>query len=155
VRGAWRETRGGWRAGHPTSDYVRPGVEIARHGSLEPREQRKGATTMGTAKMASKTKQRVTGLVAIAGFVGLTAGGLYGYGALFGGKIGEHCEESVGCMTHGVCISHRCQQRCDENSDCGAGYHCGTAQVKIVREEPLGDDDVTPSTEKICFANKR
>ena len=103
----------------------------------------------------SKANEKKQALVAIAVIVALAVGGVYGYGAFFGGKIGEKCDESIGCMTHGVCISHRCQLRCDETADCGAGYHCGTAAVKIVREEPIGGDEVTPSTEKICFPNEQ
>jgi hypothetical protein len=103
----------------------------------------------------SDKKQTIIGLVGILVFIGLVLGGIYGYQRFYGGKIGEKCEEHLGCMAHGVCISHRCQKRCDDDKDCDAGYHCGTTAVEVVRQQPLSKDAVTDSTEKICFANKR
>jgi hypothetical protein len=122
-------------------------------------EEEREPSTVSPARMtpdqlkAKQNKDRKTGIIAIVVIIVLAVGGVFGYAALFGAKQGEKCEETMGCMIHGVCISHRCQKRCDQNKDCDSGYHCGTTDVTVTTRHTFGEDK-EESTEKICFKDQ-
>jgi hypothetical protein len=101
--------------------------------------------------MTSKDKK---GLAALLILVVAVVGGTYAYRKFFGAQIGERCEEHVGCLSGGVCISHRCQKRCATDGDCPSGWGCRSTAVVVARRPALvlGKDEAENSSERICFS---
>jgi hypothetical protein len=96
-------------------------------------------------------RKRLMILAGIVLSIGAILVAIYVLRAIFGAPIGERCESHLGCTSGGVCISHRCQKRCNNDQDCPSGWGCRGTSVVVTRQRTLGHDDEAQSTEKICF----
>ena len=106
---------------------------------------------MAATMAAMSLRKRIMILVGMVAAIGAIMVLIYVYRAVFGAAIGEKCEDHLGCTAGGVCISHRCQKRCETDQECPSGWGCRATAVVVTRQRTLAHDEETPSTEKICF----
>ncbi len=90
------------------------------------------------------------------GSVALMLGGLAVGKQTLGAKPGGRCNQTddvFACQWGGVCIGRTCYQKCADDSDCPATWHCGVTDVTVETQNTFSTDQ-RADTERICFGPK-
>jgi hypothetical protein len=90
------------------------------------------------------------------GFIVFMLAGLAVGKQVLGGEPGARCnqdEDVFRCKWGSVCIGRKCYQKCSQDSDCPADWHCGNTDVTVETQTTFTKSERS-GTEQICFAPK-